>query len=59
MITYNIRVHFLEIRIEEVLLGGLSKVRAITRWNEVSSRLLWSIIDLPHKLYRVWCAADE
>lgn len=55
----HIRVHFFEIRVEEVVLGALCKVRAVARWNEVSSRLLRSIINLLHKLNRVWCAADE
>lgn len=49
----QIRVLFIEIRFEEVVLGGLSKIRAVARWNEVSNRLVRSIIILPHKLNRV------
>ena len=49
----QIRVHFLEIRFEEVVLGGLSKIRDVTRWSEVSNRFLRPIIDLPHKSNRV------
>ena len=49
----------MEIQFDEVVLCGLSKIRAVARWNEVSSRLLRSIINLPHKLNRVWCDVDE
>ncbi|KAI4277938.1 MAG: hypothetical protein L6R38_005345, partial [Xanthoria sp. 2 TBL-2021] len=54
----QIRVQFFEVRFEEVVLGGLGKIRAVARRNEVN-RLLRPVIDLLRKLNRVWCAADE
>lgn len=49
----------MEIQFDEVVIGGLSEIRVVARWNEVSSRLLRSIINLPQKLNRVWCVVDE
>lgn len=46
----QIRVQFFEVRFKEVVLGGLGKIRAVARWNDVFSRLLRPIINLLHKL---------
>lgn len=53
-----VRVHFLEIRPEEIILGSFREIGAVTRWNKVSNGLLRSIADLSHKLNRVWCGAN-
>lgn len=54
----HIRDHFLEIGLVEVVLSSFRKIGAVTRLNKVSNGLLRSIVDLSHKLHRVWCADD-
>lgn len=49
----SIRVHFIEVRIEEVVLSGFRK--AVFSRDKVSNQLLLPILGLPNKLNRVCC----
>lgn len=54
-----VRVHFLKVEVKKAIFGSFHELVVVTGRDEVPHGLLWAIVDLFDRLYRIWCIANR